>query len=121
MYNNMPSRTTGQIARILLFGTTTLLIGSTEAPAATTTLVCTNANGTMTLNLNEAKHTVTMNDGRNGGAEAAVFDPEKITIAEQNGALLFRIDRVTGDFSLTQNDGKTYVMYKGCQPKKPKF
>ena len=84
--------------------------------AATSTLVCTNANGTITLNLNEAKRTVTMNDGRNAGAEAAVFEPEKITVSEQNGALLFKIDRVTGDFSLTEN-GKTFIMYSACRAK----
>lgn len=103
--------------------------GSPAAQAATSKLVCNNPGNQgspLVIDLDEAQHTVTMNDGKNLGPRPAAFDPDKITFSEVIGSgdentWNYTIDRVTGNISMVNGVGLQFPKLWSCEAGKAKF
>ena len=114
--------------RWTLWGMAALAISCQAALAKPTTLICNNANGTFTIDIDEARHTVTMNDARNLGTVAAVFNSKKITFTEvqapggdpQNN-WNYTIDRLTGIVSMITDPGLRFPNLFTCHVGKSQF
>lgn len=117
--------------RILIrfvLGLLALAAASKMALADTTTLVCNNNNGTITIDLDEAQHTVSMGVTPTRPVPA-VFDSKKITFTEvpcstyTDGQCTwnYTLDRVTGILSMILGNGVRFPNLYTCHPGKVQF
>lgn len=113
-------------------GVAILAMSCQAAMADATTLICDNDIypnfPPSTIVINEAGHTVIMNDGKNLGPLAAVFDSGKITFTEvvdSNGdpqnTWNYTLDRLTGNLSMITDSGAPFPKMATCHAGKAQF